>query len=56
MMSKSKSQAKKRRLGREVRKNRRLPVFVIAKTNRKISTNPRRRHWRSRKLKLRSTL
>ncbi|MFH0817485.1 MAG: 50S ribosomal protein L39e [Candidatus Micrarchaeota archaeon] len=51
-MSKSKSRAKKLRLGVELKKNRRLPVFVIAKTNRKVSSNPRRRNWRSRKIKL----
>ncbi|MFH1471007.1 MAG: 50S ribosomal protein L39e [Candidatus Micrarchaeota archaeon] len=51
-MSKSKSQARKKRLGKEVKKNKRLPVFVVAKTNRRISSNPRRRHWRHRKLKL----
>ncbi len=51
-MSRAKSEAKKRHLGKEARKNRRLPVFVIAKTNRRIASNPRRRNWRSRKLKL----
>ena len=51
-MSRAKSSERKKRLGSELKKNRRLPVFVIAKTNRKISTNTKRRHWRSRKLKL----
>jgi len=51
-MSRAKSSARKRHLGMELKKNRRLPVFVMAKTNRRITANPRRRHWRSRKLKL----
>ncbi len=51
-MSRAKSSARKRHLGKELKKNRRLPVFVIAKTNRKISSNPRRRNWRSKKLKI----
>ncbi|MFH1447559.1 MAG: 50S ribosomal protein L39e [Candidatus Micrarchaeota archaeon] len=51
-MSKAKSSEKKKRLGSELKKNRRLPVFVIAKTNRNITANPNRRHWRTRKLKL----
>jgi large subunit ribosomal protein L39e len=51
-MSRAKSSQRKKRLGSEIKKNRRLPVFVIAKTNRRVSTNARRRNWRSRKLKL----
>ena len=51
-MSRVKSSARKRHLGKELRRNRRIPIFVVAKTNRRISTNPRRRHWRSRKLKI----
>ena len=51
-MSRAKSSARKRHLGKELKKNRRIPVFVIAKTNRRVSMNTRRRHWRSNKLKL----
>jgi large subunit ribosomal protein L39e len=51
-MSKAKSSARKRHLGKQAKKNRRIPVFVIAKTNRKIQYNPNRRHWRARKIKL----
>jgi large subunit ribosomal protein L39e len=52
MMSKSKSGARKKHLGKELKKNRRIPVFVIAKTNRKVSQNTKRRNWRRNKLKL----
>lgn len=51
-MSRAKSSEKKKLLGSEAKKNRRLPVFVISKTNRKITMNPNRRHWRTRKLKI----
>ena len=40
-------------LGRALKQNRRIPIFVIAKTNRKITQNSERRHWRSQKLKIR---
>ncbi len=55
-MSKAKSQARKRHLGKELNKNRRVPVFVVAKTNRKVSMNSRRRNWRSNKLKIKADL
>ncbi len=53
-MSKAKSSERKKILGSEAKKNRRLPVFVIAKTNRNIQSNPNRRNWRTRKLKLKT--
>lgn len=52
-MSKIKSAKKKERLASALRKNRRLPLFVIAKSKRRV-TAARRRHWRSQKLKLHS--
>lgn len=51
-MSKAKSAARKKHLGVELKRNKRIPVFVIAKTNRKVTTNLGRRHWRTRKMKL----
>jgi large subunit ribosomal protein L39e len=51
-MSARKSNAKKRALGKALRQNRRLPIFVIAKTKRKVSRNPKARHWRGKKLDL----
>jgi len=50
-MSRIKSVQKKARLSSVLKKNRRLPLFVIAKTKRRV-TAARRRHWRSQKLKL----
>ena len=32
------------------KKIRSIPVWVIAKTNRKVRTNPNRRNWRSNKM------
>lgn len=48
-----KSYARKRRLAKATRQNRRLPVFVIVRTKRKITQNSRRRNWRTAKLKAR---
>jgi len=50
-MSKKTSE-KKSRLGKKNKQNKRIPIFVIAKTKRKVTANNRRRDWRSRKLKL----
>ncbi|MFH1285348.1 MAG: 50S ribosomal protein L39e [Candidatus Micrarchaeota archaeon] len=47
-----KSPEKKARLGKALKTNRRIPVFVIAKTNRKVTQNSERRSWKHNKLKL----
>lgn len=52
-MGKVKTQSTKARLGKALKQNRRIPVFVIARTNRRITQNRERRHWRSQKLKIR---
>ncbi len=52
-MASNKSQKKKDKLTKAGNANRRVPVFVIAKTKRKVRFNPRRRHWRKNKLDLR---
>ncbi len=41
-------------LGKMIKRNRRMPLFVISKTNRKVTQNRERRSWRSQKLKMRS--
>ncbi|MCX6769904.1 MAG: hypothetical protein NT051_04470, partial [Candidatus Micrarchaeota archaeon] len=41
-------------LGKMIKRNRRLPLFVIAKTNRKVVRNTETRNWRNQKLKMRS--
>jgi len=49
-----KTPRKKAMLGKFMKQNRRIPLFVIAKTNRKVVQNRERRSWRSQKLKMRS--
>ncbi|MEM3373217.1 MAG: hypothetical protein QXF76_03310 [Candidatus Anstonellales archaeon] len=51
-MSKVKSNFKKLILGKMRNRNRRIPVFVIARTHRKIVYNIFRRNWRTNKLKI----
>lgn len=48
----SKGLKKKQRLGKETRKIKRMPAFVIARTKRKVSFNRRRRDWRTDKLRI----
>ena len=51
-MSKNKSSARKKILGKAIRQNRRIPIFVIAKTKRRVSRNPLARNWRRSHLKV----
>lgn len=44
----------KLRLARATKSNRSPPVWVIARTGGRVRTNPKRRHWRRTKLKLRT--
>ncbi|MBI4362835.1 MAG: 50S ribosomal protein L39e [Euryarchaeota archaeon] len=48
MMSK-KGLPKKRRLARKTKQNRRVPVWVIVRTQRRVQSHPKRRHWRRRR-------
>jgi large subunit ribosomal protein L39e len=50
-MSSIKSYAKKSRLLKATRQNRRVPLWVMVKTKRKVSNNPKRRSWRHSRLK-----
>jgi len=52
-MSKKTSKVKAT-LGKMIKRNRRMPLFVIAKTNRRVTQNRERRSWRTQKLKMRS--
>jgi ribosomal protein L39E len=68
IMSKIKTSRVKATLGKMLKRNRRLPLFVIAKTNRKgrlplfviaktnrkVTRNTETRNWRNQKLKMRS--
>lgn len=43
---------KKKKLAKATRQNKRLPVFVVIRTKRKITQNIHRRHWRTQKLRI----
>lgn len=45
MMGK-KTKGKKMKLAKATGQNRRVPVWVIMKTNRAVTTHPKRRSWR----------
>ena len=51
-MSRNKSEIKKKRLGKALRQNKRIPVFVAVKTKRRITQNRMQRNWRTQKLDL----
>ncbi|NUN11438.1 50S ribosomal protein L39e [Candidatus Micrarchaeota archaeon] len=51
-MGSRKSPAKKKVLSKALKQNRRIPIFVIAKTGRKVSRNTKSRNWRFKKLKV----
>ncbi len=44
---------KKIRLAKALKQNRRIPLWVIVKTKRKVLINPKRRHWRRTKIRAR---
>jgi large subunit ribosomal protein L39e len=50
MTVKRKGSALKRALAKALRQNRRLPVFVVARTRRRLRANPRQRSWKRKKL------
>ena len=51
-MGKVKSQKLKARLSSALKKNRNVPLFVVAKTARRVRQNPFKRNWRAKKMKL----
>jgi large subunit ribosomal protein L39e len=51
-MAKVKDTSKKNRLAKAGKRARSVPTWVIVRTNREVRTNPQRRNWRQRKLKL----
>ena len=55
-MGSVKSKKEKDALVKAKKQNRRMPVWVVAKTNRRVVQNKERRHWRRNKLKLASKL
>lgn len=53
-MGRVKSLKLKLALARERRKIKRLPIFIVLRTKRRVVRNPRWRHWRQRKLGLKT--
>ncbi|HDI10223.1 MAG TPA: 50S ribosomal protein L39e [Euryarchaeota archaeon] len=51
-MARNKPRGKKIRLGKASKQNKRVPIWVIVRTNRRVLTHPKRRHWRRSRLKL----
>lgn len=50
-MARNKPTAKKRRLAKAGKQKKPVPAWVMAKTNGKFRTHPKRRHWRSSETK-----
>jgi len=50
-MARNKPTAKKRRLAKAGKTKKAVPTWVVAKTVGKVRTNPKRRRWRTRKIK-----
>ena len=51
IMSSTKAPAMKQRLNKKVNQNRRVPAWVMLRTNRQFLRHPKRRSWRMSKLK-----
>ncbi len=51
-MARNKPAAKKTRLLHKVKQNRRVPAWVMQRTNRHFTHHPKRRSWRKNKLKM----
>ncbi len=50
-MARNKHLARKLRLAKALKSNSPVPAWVVIKTMRRFTFNPRRRHWRVSKLK-----
>ncbi|WP_300607224.1 50S ribosomal protein L39e [Methanohalophilus sp.] len=46
------TKGQKKRLAKAHVQNQRVPAWAIIKTNRKVVTHPKRRHWRRSSLKV----
>ena len=51
-MSRNKPLAKKLRMAKVNKQNRRIPIWAYSKTNRKLRYKAKPRHWRRNSLKL----
>jgi large subunit ribosomal protein L39e len=52
-LARVKDTSKKNRLVKAGKQSKSVPTWVIVRTNRNVRSNPKRRSWRQRKLKLR---
>jgi large subunit ribosomal protein L39e len=50
-MTRNKPTAKKRRLAKAGKQKKAVPTWVIARTGGKFRSNPKRRQWRTRKIR-----
>jgi large subunit ribosomal protein L39e len=50
-MTRNKPTAKKRRLGKAGKQKKPVPTWVVARTSGKFRATPKRRQWRSRKIR-----
>ncbi len=50
-MARTKRPAKKLRLAKALKQNRRVPIWVIVKTSRRVRTHPKRHSWKISRLK-----
>lgn len=50
-MARNKPYAKKLRLGKKNSSNQTVPTWVIMKTSRNVTTHPKKRRWRTTKIK-----
>jgi len=51
-MARNKHVARKLRLMKRTKMNRRVPAWVMIRTDRRFTTHPHRRNWRRNKLKV----
>lgn len=50
-MARNKTRTVKKKLSKALQQNRRVPIFAMAKTNRRVTRNVKQRHWKTSKLK-----
>lgn len=50
-MATNKSLGKKNRLNKAIKSNRRVPAWIMIRTNRRFTRHPKTRNWRRNKLK-----
>jgi large subunit ribosomal protein L39e len=50
-MARNKPTAKKRRLGKAGKQKKGVPTWVLAKTAGRVTSHPKRRQWRTRKIR-----